>query len=118
LFGDFIIEEKDQKRIIKCQNGFYRDSFIINERKVDYTVDCRRKKISGAYFEGSLTTGNINLIYRNFKSMDGIMVPREIELQEDLSEIMINVKVDNIEIGWSGKIEFIPGSGFEMINLK
>jgi len=118
LFGDFIIEEKDQKRIIKCQNGFYRDSFFINERKVDYTVDCRRKKISGAYFEGSLTTGNINLIYRNFKSMDGIMVPREIELQEDLSEIMINVKVDNIEIGWSGKIEFIPGSGFEMINLK
>ena len=118
LFGDFIIEEKDQKRMIKCQNGFYKDSFIINERKVDYTVDCKRGKITGAYFEGTLTTGNINLNYRNFRNMDGIPVPREIELTEDLSEIKINVVIDNVEIGWSGKIEFIPVDGYEVIYLK
>ncbi len=118
LFGDFIIEEKDQKRMIKCQNGLYKDSFIINDRKVDYTVDCKRRKITGAYFEGSLTTGNINLIYGNFKNMDGILVPREIGLTEDLSEIKINMIIDNVEIGWSGKIEFIPGNGYEVIYLK
>jgi hypothetical protein len=113
LFGDFIIGEKDQKRLIKCQNGFYRDSFIINDRKVDYTVDCKRRKITGAYFEGSLTTGNINLIYRNFKNMDGILVPREIDLTEDLSEITINVIIDNVEIGWREKLSSFPAAGMK-----
>ncbi|MFZ0282286.1 MAG: DUF4292 domain-containing protein [Bacteroidales bacterium] len=118
LLGDFIIDEKDQKRIVKCQNGTYSDSFIINDRRVDYKVDCKRKKVTGAYFEGSLTTGNITLVYSSFKSMDGLLVPREIEMREDMNDLKINMKIDNAEIGWNGNIEFIPGNGYDVIFLK
>ena len=46
------------------------------------------------------------------------MVPREIEMMEDMNDLKINVKIDNAEIGWNGKIEFIPGNGYEVIFLK
>lgn len=118
LLGDFIIDKKDEQRMIKCQNGFYKDSFIVNERRVEYTVDCKRKKITSAYFEGTLTTGNINIVFGSFRNMGGLLLPGVIEMKDDLSELKINLEIDNAEIGWNGFIEFIPGNGYEVGYLK
>jgi len=118
LLGDFIISHKDENRQINCVNGFYRDNFIINDKRVEYVVDCKKGKITNAYFEGTLTTGNITIMYGKFKRMDGLFIPEEITMEDDLSDLGINIKINNLEVGWNGRIEFIPGSGYDVVNLK
>lgn len=118
VLGDFIIAKADENRIIKCLNGIYRDSFSINGKNIEYAVDCKKGKTINAYFEGTLTTGNITLSFGSFKKMDGLTVPQEIVMKDDLSEMSVNLKIENAEIGWEGKIGFIPGSGYEVVYLK
>jgi hypothetical protein len=118
LLGDFIISKEDDKRKMNCINGIYRDNFEVNGKSIEYTVDCRRGKITGAYFEGTLTTGNISLTYGRFKKIGGILIPGEITMKDDLSELGINIKIDNAETGWKGSIGFIPGSGYDIVNLR
>ena len=118
LLGDFIINKKDETRKVDCQNGSYQDNFVIKERKVDYIIDCKKKKVISAYFEGSLTTGNITIKYSRFTNMDGLPVPQLIELSDDMSTLKINMEIGKAEIGWAGGIDFFPGSGYEVVNLK
>ncbi len=118
LLGDFVIDKKDESRKVDCRNGIYKDSFILREKKVDYTVDCKRKKVTGAYFEGTLNTGNITLKYSNFKNMDGIPVPQKIDMIDDLSSMTVNMEIEKAEIGWNGEIKFVPGNDYEVVHLK
>jgi Domain of unknown function (DUF4292) len=118
LLGDFIIENKDEKRILNCNNGFYSGSYTLDDRRVDYKIDCDRKKVTEAYFEGGLTTGNISMVFSRFRSMNGAMVPQVVSLSDDLSGLKIIVEIEDVEIGWNGEIDFVPGKEFEVVYLK
>lgn len=118
LLGDFIIDKKDENRALKCTNGLYSDSFALNEKRVDYRIDCNRRKVTEAYFEGGFTTGNISLSYSRFKNMNGITIPQLVGMSDDLSGLRISMEIGEIEVGWTGDLEFIPGRGYEVVYLK
>lgn len=118
LFGDFIIDKNDESRKLNCVNGIYSDTFLINGRRVDYKADCRRKKITNASFEGSLTKGNINIEYGKYKNFGGIILPQEIRMMDDLSGLTVNIEIDSAEPGWRGKITFVAGGNYDIIYLK
>jgi hypothetical protein len=118
LFGDFIIDKDDESRKLNCVNGIYSDTFLINGRRVDYKADCRRKKITEAYFEGSLTKGNINIGYGRYKNFGGLILPQEIRMMDDLSGLTVNIEIVSAEPGWNGKITFVAGGNYDIIYLK
>jgi hypothetical protein len=118
LFGDFIIDKSDESRRINCINGIYADTFSINGRRVDYKTDCRRKKITEAYFEGTLTKGNITIDYGKYKDFRGMVLPQEIKMRDDLSGLTVRIKIENVEPGWTGKIGFVTGGNYDVMYLK
>jgi outer membrane biogenesis lipoprotein LolB len=118
ILGDFVVDKKDLNRPIKCVNGIFSDTFFIEGRKVVYTGDCRKGKIKDAYFEGAITKGNISMKYEKYRSFDGIMLPENIEMKDDLSGLTVEIKIGSAEAGWNGKIKFIGGGGYEVISLK
>lgn len=116
--GDFIIDRKDENRKLLCSNGFYKDSYVINERNVVYSVDCRKRKVVDAYMEGGLTTGNISMVFTKFKKMSGMLFPEKIQISDDLKGTEVSIEIDNIETGWNGDIKFIPGNGYKVVYLR
>lgn len=118
LFGDFIINKNDESRELKCVNGIYSDTFLINGRRVDYKADCRRRKITDAYFEGSLTKGNISIRYGKYKNFGGIILPQDIRMMDDLSGLTVDIKIVSAEPGWRGRIAFVSGGNYDIMYLK
>ena len=118
ILGDMILDEGDRSRIIDCSGGTAKNEFEVRNKRIEYTLDCEKQKISRAYIEGDITSGNITLSFKDFMSRNSLTIPRIIEINDDLSSLQIEVRIEKIEDNWNGKIEFVPGAGYEVIRLK
>jgi hypothetical protein len=118
VLGDLIVDEEDKDRIIKCVKGVSKEEFKVGNKVVEYTLDCDKRKISGAYIEGDITTGNITLNFSEFQNQKRSLIPGIIDINDDLSTMSIKVRIEKVETGWNGRIEFVPGSGYKVIRLK
>ncbi len=118
ILGDMILDKGDQDRMVACQRGISKDEFEVRGKRIEYTLDCEVGKITRAYIEGDIASGNITLDFRNFLSQNSLIIPRSIEINDDLNSLKIEVKIEKIESRWDGKVEFIPGAGYEVIRLK
>jgi hypothetical protein len=118
VLGDLIIDKKDKSRMINCSKGISRTEFEVGNKMVEYTFDCEREKITRAYIGGDITSGNITLDFREFLNHDNLIIPRIVEINDDLSTMNIVVRIEKVENNWNGKIEFVPGPGYEVIRLK
>jgi hypothetical protein len=118
ILGDMILDEGDRTRLIDCSRGIAKNEFEVRGKRIEYTMDCVKGKIARAYIVGDITSGNITLDFRDFLNQNNLIIPRIIEINDDLSSLKIEVRIDRIESNWNGKIEFIPGAGYEVIRLK
>lgn len=118
VLGDMILDKGDRERKIECSGGISRNIFEVGNKRIEYTLDCVKKKITRAYIEGDITSGNITLDFGDFLSHNNLIIPRNVEINDDLSSLKIEVRIEKIESNWNGKIEFIPGAGYEVIRLK
>ena len=118
LIGDIIVEEKDKGKLMNCVKSYYYDRFEINGKSMNYLIECNRKKLSKAVFEGDLNSGDISMGFVDFDSYKGLIYPGKIELNDDLNSIKIIIEIQKIESPWYGKITFIPGSGYKVIKLR
>ena len=118
VFGDIIVEEKDEGRLMNCIKGLYSDRFEINGKNMSYEIDCVRKKVIKALFEGDFKSGDINIGFDDMDNFKGLIYPGKIELDDDWNSIKIVVEIRKIESPWYGRITFIPGSGFKVIRMR
>ncbi|MDP4223205.1 MAG: DUF4292 domain-containing protein [Bacteroidota bacterium] len=118
ILGDMIINENDKERKINCSGGISSNDFNVGSRKIEYTIDCRRGKISKAYIEGDVTSGNIDLEFRDFLKDRNLIRPGLVVINDDLTSMKIEMKIEKMEIGWNGKIDFVPGNGYKIVRLK
>jgi hypothetical protein len=118
VLGDIIVDEKELKEPLDCKKGIFRKEFEINNRRVEYTIDCSKKKVVTAYFEGDIKTGNITIDYGNIMISDRIRYPQRIEITDDLRSLNIILEIKKIESPWDGKIEFVRGTGYKVVKIR
>lgn len=118
ILGDMILDKGDQTRTIECSRGLSKNEFEVRNKSIEYTLDCGLGKITRAYIAGDVTSGNITLDFKDFLRQNDLIVPQIIEINDDLSTLKIEVKIERIESNWNGKIQFVPGEGYEVIRLK
>lgn len=118
VIGDIIVEEKDKGRLLNCMKGVYSDRFEINGKNMTYKIDCDRKKVVEALFQGDFKSGDITIGFDNMNNYKGLIYPGKIELDDDMNSIKIVVEIRKIESPWYGKITFIPGAGFKVIKIR
>jgi hypothetical protein len=118
IIGDVIINEDDKKSPVNCQKGIYRNEYEIQGKKVEYIIDCQKRKATQAYFEGDIRSGNITLKFTDIIQQDKIKYPQKIEINDDLNSLNIVMEIKKIERPWKGRISFVPGQGFKVIRLK
>ncbi len=118
LLGDLIVKETDKNKIINCTKGISTEEYEINGKRVEYIIDCKRRKATQAYFEGDVKSGNITIRFSDIADIDQMKFPRLIEINDDLSSLKIVLEIKKIERPWNGKIGFVPGQGYKVIVLK
>ena len=118
VIGDIIVEEKDKGKLMNCVKGFYNDRVEINGKSLSYLIDCDRKKVSKAIFEGDFKSGDINMSFDDFRRFRGLIYPGKIELNDELNSVKISVEIRKIESPWYGRITFVSGSGFKVIKIR
>jgi hypothetical protein len=118
LFGDMIVKETDKNRVVNCIKGISREEYEINGKRVEYIIDCKKRKATQAYLAGDIKSGNITIRFSDIADIDQMKFPRRIEINDDLSSLNILLEIRKIERPWNGKIGFVPGQGYKVIVLK
>lgn len=118
VLGDLIINEEDEVFKVTCNDGLYSRSFFVSEREIKYTVDCREGKAINTELFGDVRSGNINLLFTDFKKIGKFIVPGSIDIKNDINEMEIKIKVDKIESEFSGSIGYRIPVNYKKISLK
>jgi hypothetical protein len=114
IFGDIILDSKCENKEIRCSNDNATIDCAIKGTYLKYIVDCKKFKT------GTVTLGeqDINLKFDKYFILNNILVPRTIELRAPDYNMDINIKIVKVENPWNGNVSFVPGKGYELIELR
>lgn len=118
IFGDFLGDIKEISGNYNCKEGGSVERNVFKERqRIKYTLDCNNRK--AIYAEAvSYESGQIIKFYfENFKRDKRITYPQSIRIADERMSSQININIKKIDIGWSGRMDFIPGSGYELVEI-
>jgi hypothetical protein len=118
VIGDLVVEEKDRDLLLECVKGEYRKEYDIHGKRVQYVIDCQRKKLKQIYFEGDINSGNITIDLRDIRNEGKIVYPGMIEINDDLKSVGIVMEIRKIESPWTGRIGSVSGQGYKVIKIR
>jgi hypothetical protein len=117
IVGDIILEKSKEIGKEKCAGDELNIDQSIGGILLNYSIDCNKRKISHVEQVNNSNREGIKIKYGNFFKKDSILVPHLIEFYDAQSNTKIRIKVVRIELRWNGKVEFVPGKGYELIEL-
>jgi hypothetical protein len=118
VIGDIVVEEKDKSLFLECSNGEYRRELDVHGKRVQYIIDCQRKKLKQAYFEGEINSGNVTIGLKEFENDGKTVFPGVIEINDDLKSVGINIEIKKIERPWTGKLGSVSGQGYKVVKIR
>ncbi len=118
VLGDIVVAEKDRTVLLECTKGEFRKEYDIHGKRVEYVIDCQRKKLKQTYFEGDINSGNITIDLSDIKNEGRIVYPGQIEINDDLKSVGIVMEIKKIESPWKGRIGSISGQGYKVIRIR
>lgn len=116
LLGD-LVYDRIKNDSVNCRQGLAILEAFTGKTEIEFQVDCEKGKVIKALpsmNEGGL---GIELIYRNFITVNEKVVPGYIKLYDSHSNSYIEFEIEKIIIPWDGSIEFLQGKQYEVIYL-
>jgi len=117
LLGDYINEKNYAKDVTDCTGGKVYIDGVINESRIKYCIDCKKKKVISVKSDNKLKDNVLEVIYSNFVKNNDNLVPCKIEIKDLQREMTIEIDIKKLIMPWEGDIDFIPGNKFEKIRL-
>jgi hypothetical protein len=116
-FGDLLIEKNQQKLIEKCLDGNLVFNCILRGVSLNYMLDCKKSKSLKVTLRNNYLQKDVNIVSEGYFKTGNILTPRVVEVEELNTNIKIRIRYIRIEFPWNGKIKFVPGKGYELIEL-
>jgi hypothetical protein len=117
IFGDMIVDNRFNAGTDKCVDNKLMFDWNLNEARVVYHIDCKRNKTEMIDLKSTSMKENIRINYSNFTGISGTLIPRIIEIEDLQNKIKIKIKMLKTEYPWNGDIRFVPGKGYEIIEI-
>jgi hypothetical protein len=117
VLGDFISDTGGDK-VAECDNG---KTVIIEKtgvKELEYTIDCRKKKVTEIKAFSFETKKGILIRFEKFNELEESTMPKSITITDNKEETRISIIIEKIEKGPEGDITFIPGKNYEAVLLK
>jgi hypothetical protein len=118
LTGDFIDNKERMKERISCDGGTSRFYGDIENKEVDYILNCRNGKLKSSDLRKESEAEGILFSFDKFMKIDGKVFPGIIIIEDYKKETVIRVQIERINFEKGDAIEFIPGNNYEKVELK
>jgi hypothetical protein len=118
IVGDYINDNLSEINKTKCSDGKLKIEGILKEIELTYVIDCKLGKSISVVPEYGLNEGDIEIKYGEFIKNGNTITPGRIEIKDLQRMTTIIIKILKIVTPWNGKIEFIPGNNYEIIQLR
>ncbi|MGB8491597.1 MAG: hypothetical protein WCE64_11130, partial [Bacteroidales bacterium] len=115
--GDFISDRELGPAKAGCEGGKYVNKFEAGNRVLQYSIDCRKKKVIETFYEGDIRTGEIKIGFAKFFRVGNTTIPGEVELTYEQNGISIRMSIEKVVTDWKGKMDFKAGSGYKIVHL-
>jgi len=117
IFGDVVFEKNCEDSLEKCSEDRLNIECLIKGAILDYKIDCKKRKAISVSQKSSLIQPGIEIKYEGFSSIGNILIPKIVEFEDSLYDTKIKIRILKVELPWNGTIKFIPGKGYELIEL-
>jgi hypothetical protein len=114
ILGDIILGSGCEENKIQCRNDMIGFDCPVKGTLLKYVIDCKMCKTESV----SLEEQDINLKFDKYFVLSNILVPRTVEFRATKYKMAVNIKIVKVEYPWNGNISFIPGTGYELIELR
>ena len=117
IFGDILLDKKcgllkenciEDKLNIVCQ---------LAGVPLNFSIDCKKRKLITVDQVTGINKESMSMRYSNYFKAGNILIPRTIEFDDKKYGIAVKIKISKVQSPWSGSISFIPGKGYELIEL-
>jgi hypothetical protein len=117
IFGDIVLEKVFEENKRKCLENRFKIDCIIKGLKLSYEIDCNKRKILSVSEINSYLQQSVRFKYEDFLSVKDILIPKVMEFDVNQYNTHVRIKIKKVEFPWNGSIKFIPGKGYELIEL-
>jgi hypothetical protein len=118
FIGDFIGGNYYLNEFVKCNEGSINLQTSIKGLKTDYIIDCKKNKIISTSMYNSLNEKEIDINFSKFIKVEQKIIASRILVKYYKNNYEVNIKIDKIICPWDGKVEFIPGKKYEVLELQ
>jgi hypothetical protein len=117
IFGDIVLEKGYEENRKKCLENRFKIDCLVKGISLNYEIDCKKRKISSVNDINNYVQQNVRFKYEGFLSIADILIPKIIEFDVNQYNTHMRIKIKKVVCPWSGSIKFIPGRGYELIEL-
>jgi outer membrane biogenesis lipoprotein LolB len=118
IFGDLVLENNFNHGNDICEGEKLDLSCVVKGIPLKYEIDCKKRKVIGVSKENTYVSKGFNIDYKNFMEINGSLIPKTIEITDVQYNTNIRIKIIKMESPWIGTIKFVPGKGYEIIELE
>jgi hypothetical protein len=117
IFGDVVFGKTDLDKKEQCSGEKLKINCIVKGIALIYDIDCKIKKAISVNMITSYVQPYILIKYGSFVNIENILIPRLVEFEDTQYNTKIKVRILKVELPWNGNVKFIPGKGYELIEL-
>jgi hypothetical protein len=117
VFGDLLVEKNQKMLQEKCLDDNLEFNCVLRGVSLNYELDCKKKKSLKVTLRNNYLQKDVIIISEGYVKTGNILIPRVIEVEELNTNIKIRIKYLRVEYPWNGNVKFVPGKGYELIEL-
>lgn len=117
ILGDIVLDKSCEESQEKCSGDKLIMNCLTKGIMLNYEIDCRKRKTILVGQINNFVQNGIKIKYESFRYIGNIFVPRIVELEDYKYNTTIRLKILKIDSMWKGTIKFVPGKGYELIEL-
>jgi hypothetical protein len=85
--------------------------------EIKYEIDCNRRKTIAVKDLTNFVQQGIQIEYGNFRIVDKKLIPKTVKIIDSQYNANIKIRFLKIKSPWNGSFIFMPGKGYELIEL-
>jgi len=117
ILGDLIADKKCESKLSSCIEEKANFECYIMGISLQYILDCNKGKVLMVRDLNNYNQSDIELKYSKYLKLDNILIPGIIEFTDSQYDIFVKIRIVKVEYPWDGNVKFIPGKGYEIIDL-
>jgi len=117
IFGDVILEKRCESTLSNCIGGKADAECYTKGIFLKYIIDCNKAKVQMVSDLNNYRQPEIEIKFSKYLKLNDILIPGIIEFSDSQYNVTGKIKIVKVVYPWTGSVKFVPGKGYELIEL-